>query len=240
MSGGRDYTEEEIVWIISNAESFRTYGDLYDAFICKFPYRKYKPFRDKCKKIGIRKVNCRNYTEEERQWILDNYERFYTIPEMLKEFSKTFSRKTTYGGMQNYCRYVLGIKMFDKYKEQKNAQQLPVGTERYIKSIDTIYVKCKLVPGNINVRDVKYKMPYWKPKQMKIYEDYYGEVPKGSYVIFLNTDNRDFSIENLYCINRKIHAIMAKNNWFTTERENTLTAIKCCELMQSIKGGRNE
>lgn len=80
-----------------------------------------------------------------------------------------------------------------------------------------------------------YQEPYWLPLQKKIWIDHYGKVPKGKMVIFLDGDRNNFDIDNLYCIDRKISAVMASNNWYTSSREHTLTAIKWCELYYAMK-----
>ena len=80
-----------------------------------------------------------------------------------------------------------------------------------------------------------YAEPYWIPIQKKIWQDHYGEVPEGKMVIFLDGDRENLDIENLYCIDRRISAIMAANKWYTNSRDHTLTAIKWCELHYAMK-----
>ena len=85
-----------------------------------------------------------------------------------------------------------------------------------------------------------YKEPDWLPLQKKIYQDAFGTVPKGRMVIFLDCDKTNFSLDNLYCIDRKISAQLAKNHWFSTDRNITLAAIKYCELRQVLKEKERE
>lgn len=42
-------------------------------------------------------------------------------------------------------------------------------------------------------------------------------------------------IANDSTLPRKINTVMNCNSWFTTNRENTLTAIKWCELFYALK-----
>ena len=83
----------------------------------------------------------------------------------------------------------------------------------------------------------KYKIN-WMPKHKYIYEQHYGKIPEGYFVIFLDNNQMNFDISNLYCVNRKIHAIMSKNKWYTNNKENTLTAIKWCELYYVLKNNK--
>ena len=74
----------------------------------------------------------------------------------------------------------------------------------------------------------------WMEKQRYIWEQVHGPIPKGHVVVFLDGNNRNFDIDNLYCMDRKWMPFMVKNKWFTTDREHTLTAIKWCELHYAL------
>lgn len=67
--------------------------------------------------------------------------------------------------------------------------------------------------------------------------DHYGEVPDGKMVIFLDCNKENLDIGNLYCIDRKISAVLASNGWYSDNGELTLTAIKWCELFYAIERG---
>lgn len=73
----------------------------------------------------------------------------------------------------------------------------------------------------------------------KVWEDYYKkEVPKGKMVCFLDCNRDNIDISNLYCIDRKISAVMSKNKWWSKDKDRTLTAIKWCELYYALHGGK--
>lgn len=234
MSKGKYYSATEVAWLLDNQEKHDTYTDLYKDFINIFPFRSYRGFRTKCKEIGIRKINCQNYTQKEKKWVEENFHRFRFVKDLIAEFYKVFHKKVTRYGIGYMYRTHLGKKLFDQYAISEKEKQLPVGSE--IKTgYGTIYVKQMLIPFDVKTQDKRYKYPYWVEKKRMIYESHYGEIPPDSFVIFLNGNHDDYNIENLYCVNRKIQALMAQNNWYTTDREHTLTAIKCCELMQALK-----
>ena len=112
---------------------------------------------------------------------------------------------------------------------QKEKEQLPIGSIR--KSQTGTYIKVMEVK---NQHISGYAEPYWLPLQKKIYQDVYGEIAPGQMVCFLDGNSKNFDIDNLYCIDRKISVIMSRNHWWTSNRENTLTAIKWCELHYAL------
>ena len=183
------------------------------------------------------RMGYRNFTEQEKQWVFENFHKFHSMAEIQADFIKHFEFRTV-KSIKNLCnRHGL-------YKKNPSGQygngnrakeQLPIGTERV--SGGAIYVKVKNIPKSKGTKCNGRFPPYWLPKQRKVYEDHYGKIPEGDYfVIFLDNNNRNFNINNLYCISRKTLGIMNKNKWFTKDPLVTMTAIKCCELMQTLKG----
>lgn len=181
------------------------------------------------------KARRKNFTELEKQWIRENFSKYCSIAEIQEEFIKHFPFRSV-GSIKCLCGQKLNLHMINtrgRYGEREK-EQLPIGTERIVQGV--VYVKVKNVPKESKGLVVNGRTPpYWLPKHRKVWEDYHGEVPKGSFVVFLDQNRRNFNIDNLYCIERSIVGIMNKNKWFTSNRENTLAAIKYCELMQLLK-----
>ena len=76
----------------------------------------------------------------------------------------------------------------------------------------------------------------WTTKQRVVWEQHHKRVvPDDCQIIFLNSNTNDFDIDNLYCIKKKYLSYMRSNNWFSTNPEVTLTAIKWCELMYATQ-----
>ena len=67
-----------------------------------------------------------------------------------------------------------------------------------------------------------------------IYEKHHGKVPKGSAVIFLDGDKRNFDIDNLYLVTRSQLAMLNKNSLIQKDAELTKTAINVVDLMKKI------
>lgn len=68
-----------------------------------------------------------------------------------------------------------------------------------------------------------------------VWEETYGPIPKGYLIVNLDMDKLNLSIENLYCIPRKMALLMSKNKWWSKDTVITLTAIKYCELWYALK-----
>lgn len=181
----------------------------------------------------------RAWTTAENDWLMSNHGRFLSHRDLYQEFSRVFCGRGS-EGVKTHCTKTLRL-VFNGNVSQYGAKQkeeLPLGTERIVlfNGQPTVYVKTLLTGGGDGISG--YQEPYWKPKQKKAYEDFHGPVKKGGIIVFLDQDHANFSIENLYCVNRKILAVMNKNKWFTDSREHNLAAIRWCELFYALKNAR--
>lgn len=173
-----------------------------------------------------------HFTKNEEYWLQTNYERYGTYKELTEAFNKFFNKDKALTAIREKCTKRLGLKGMinpTAYKKGNIKEQLPIGTIRkckngtYIKVMDSKYAY-----------QSGYTEPYWLPLQKKIWMDNYGEVPKGKMIIFLDGNIENVNIDNLYCIDRKISAVIASHGWYSNNRELTLTAIKWCELYYAI------
>ena len=106
-------------------------------------------------------------------------------------------------------------------KGQKPHNYKPLGSERIVK--DGYY--------EVKVSDTGRR---WRPKHVLIYEKHHGKVPKGSAVIFLDGDKRNFDIDNLHLVTRGQLAMLNKNNLIQKDADLTKTAINVVDLMKKI------
>ena len=74
----------------------------------------------------------------------------------------------------------------------------------------------------------------WVQKQRYIYEQHFGKLKKGEFIIFLDGNTKNFDINNLYKVNRGILVNINKKN-FANRGEFTRTAINYYELLQAMK-----
>lgn len=173
------------------------------------------------------------FTSEQEQWLRDNYHLVDCYGDLTLLFNLRFGTDRKKETIREKCNKRLGLKGMPNKTSygNKDKEQLPIGTIR--KSQVGTYIKVLNVPSGTNFTG--YAEPYWLPLQKKIYQDAFGEIGPGKMICFLDRNNDNFDLSNLYCIDRRISAIMSKNKWWTDSREHTLTAIKWCELYYAIK-----
>lgn len=67
-----------------------------------------------------------------------------------------------------------------------------------------------------------------------------GEQGKGMNIVHLDGDKANDDIDNLMAVNREVCALMARNGFWSENREVTRTGIMWCELVQAMKGAQYE
>ena len=165
-------------------------------------------------------------------WAKENIQNFDSWKEFHEAFNQKFEQERTFASFQSLCSKRLKLKMgksSGRFGDGRKKLELPVGTIR--KSQTGTYIKVKMGSKNIN----GYSKPFWKPLQEKIYEEAFGAIGEGEYVIFLDGNTENFSLENLACINRSISVQLAKNRWYSENGEITKTGICYIKLKQAIK-----
>lgn len=96
----------------------------------------------------------------------------------------------------------------------------PVGTERITKDG---YTEIKVKDPNV-----------WKLKHRIIYEEHYGEIPKGYVVMFLDRDKSNFDINNLILISRNQLKTLNQNDLIKDDPELTKSGIILADLLIKI------
>ena len=232
----RKYSQEEIDFLKENAQKY-TYKELAIVFNKKFNTSKsIDSIQQMCmKKLKIKAISEKiHYSEEEKQFLIDNIGN-HSYAELAVLFSKKFKRETTKGRMSDVCSKQLKI-LRNKNTGQFLSEKRPkyeVGDEITRKD-GYILVKYndEYFPGKTTSEDYRKN---WILKQKLIYERKYGQIKDNEFIVFLDKNKYNFDIDNLYCVNRKVHGIMCSNNWYTDNPEFTLTAINYCELMIALK-----
>lgn len=88
----------------------------------------------------------------------------------------------------------------------------------------------------VKVKDTGARCEMWKPKQLVIWEEYHNEkVPKGSFITFLDGNNRNFDIKNLALITRNENMRMNQNGYRFSDAEITKAALNVVRLKIKIK-----
>ena len=192
-------------------------------------------------KMATYKNGQHKYSAEEDEWLKQNIDTG-TWSELTKWFNEKFDTKIKCISDHALKRLHLK-KSFNrgnaKKGERRNTNTLPIGAERF--NGQCVYVK---IANNVNDcqnrrMPSKHEDTNWVRKDYLVWQQHGNRLPKDSseMLIHLNKDRQDCSIENLYLTTRSINLNLGKNGWHSTDRDVTLTAIKCLELMQALKGG---
>ena len=225
------YTEEKLNWLRENYDNYDTVVELTKKFNEKFSCSK-EPYAigKQCSKLGLKKDF--GYTEEQKQWLIDNYDSYDAVVDLAKEFIDVFGLERNYKSIADYCFRKLGLNK-DINKKVVPNKKYKVGDEKFEGGYYYIKVKEYERTGKF---DNKKQKQCWKQKQRVIWENYHNqEIPDDCQIVFLNGDRSDFNIENLYCVKKKYLPYMERNHWFSDNPELTLTAIKLCELIYATQ-----
>ena len=117
-------------------------------------------------------------------------------------------------------------KDYNKNKARKMGLNKSIGSER-IKD-----------DGMIQVKITKDK---WEYKQRLIYKRYHNvKLTSDDYIIFLDQDRTNFSIDNLMKVTRRESSILANQKLFSKKPIVTETGIQAAKLMIKLKDKRKE
>ena len=159
------------------------------------------------------------FTEEEKQFIKDNYKGI-TTPELTKLFNKRFNREEDNEVIRNYKKHN-GLKTGIDTRFKKNQvahNHKPVGSEFVSKSDGYTYVK--IAEPNT-----------WDLKQRVIYKQYYGDIATEDSIVFADQNKQNFDIDNLILVKRNVK-LMAKNKkLFFEDKELTKTGMLIAEVI---------
>ena len=181
-----------------------------------------------CAKLGL-KQERRTFTQEQDEWLLER-NRKYSLKDTTLLFNKTFGTSRSEGVMKVHCNKMLKVFFLNDH----NREGLPIGSEKIIGE----YVWVKISNEN-HGRGSFYSN--WRQKSHIIWEQHHGCMPPNDYtIVFLDGNRKNFDISNLYAVSGRVNREMSKKNWWRTNPELTLAAIKWCELFYVIKDIRKE
>lgn len=180
------------------------------------------------RKLGIQigKSNkYSGYSDAEKEYVANNLDK--SLQELCDGLKLLSGRECTRGAVSHFIHDVL--KPEGRRSGNFTKGQIPYNTKQ--NGLET-----KMSTGYTYVKINN----SWIPKQKFIYEQAHGPIKENEFIVFLDKDTNNFEIDNLYPVNRKIHATMCSNHWYTDNSENTLTAIKYCELLLALKQNKLE
>ena len=176
------------------------------------------------------------YTDEMKQFILDNYKGRYN-QELADLFNQKFNTNITSRTIKSYkANNKLNSGLTGKFRKG----QTPHNKEVYEKVKHTMFAKGNVPPNHRPVGseriskdgyiEVKVAEPNkWRLKQRVVYEETKGKIPEGCPIIFLDGNKRNFDIDNLRCITRS-ELLYLNCNGLNNSNEITETGILMARL----------
>lgn len=188
------------------------------------------------------------YTDEMKQFILDNYKGRYN-QELADLFNQKFNTNITSRTIKSYkANNKLNSGLTGKFRKgqtpHNKGKKMP--KEVYEKVKHTMFAKGSVPPNHRPVGseriskdgyiEVKVAEPNkWRLKQRVVYEEAKGKIPEGCPIIFLDGNKRNFDIDNLKCITRS-ELLYLNCNGLNNSNEITETGI----LMARLDSAKNK
>jgi hypothetical protein len=182
------------------------------------------------------------YTDEMKQFILDNYKGRYN-QELADLFNQKFNTNITSRMIKSYkANNKLNSGLTGKFRKgqtpHNKGKKMP--KEVYEKVKHTMFAKGNVPPNHRPVGseriskdgyiEVKVAEPNkWRLKQRVVYEEAKGKIPEGCTIIFLDGNKRNFDIDNLRCITRS-ELLYLNCNGLNNSNEITETGILMARL----------
>lgn len=182
------------------------------------------------------------YTDEMKQFILDNYKGRYN-QELADLFNQKFNTNITSRMIKSYkANNKLNSGLTGKFRKgqtpHNKGKKMP--KEVYEKVKHTMFAKGSVPPNHRPVGseriskdgyiEVKVAEPNkWRLKQRVVYEEAKGKIPEGCTIIFLDGNKRNFDIDNLRCITRS-ELLYLNCNGLNNSNEITETGILMARL----------
>ena len=182
------------------------------------------------------------YTDEMKQFILDNYKGRYN-QELADLFNQKLNTNITSRTIKSYkANNKLNSGLTGKFRKgqtpHNKGKKMP--KEVYEKVKHTMFAKGNVPPNHRPVGseriskdgyiEVKVAEPNkWRLKQRVVYEETKGKIPEGCPIIFLDGNKRNFDIDNLRCITRS-ELLYLNCNGLNNSNEITETGILMARL----------
>lgn len=182
------------------------------------------------------------YTDEMKQFILDNYKGRYN-QELADLFNQKFNTNITSRTIKSYkANNKLNSGLTGKFRKgqtpHNKGKKMP--KEVYEKVKHTMFAKGNVPPNHRPVGseriskdgyiEVKVAEPNkWRLKQRVVYEETKGKIHEGCPIIFLDGNKRNFDIDNLRCITRS-ELLYLNCNGLNNSNEITETGILMARL----------
>lgn len=225
------YSTEEIDWLASQSLDL-TYPELTALFNDRFCTDISEvALMTKCNKLGLKRPRYTFFTDEQIAWV-KSQDRSLTYSELTELFNKRFGTNLNRCSMSDLCtkRLNLGRSVNKGHFKcgERGALKYKIGDE----VIRGGYVWVKVSDETYESGE-DYNLLYsknWKRKSDLIWESANGQIPDGCFLIFLDGNTENCELDNLYLVNRSVHARMCQNHWYNGNKPFVLMALRWCEM----------
>jgi hypothetical protein len=177
-------------------------------------------------------MNKRKYTNEQIEWIKQNYP-LYSMEETIKLFNEKFNMnisKSTFRGIIYHYHILCGRTVRFEKGYTPPPKGHPIGAESITKDGYIIVKLDAPYPHPISKLN-----PIWVFKQVYVYEQAYGPIPKGHKLIFLDGNRQNCELSNLQLISNDVHLRMNSNKYYNHSKEVTQAGIAIFQTEKLIK-----
>lgn len=189
---------EHLEWLRNNANKYRWAKDLYIDFQKRFNSNiTEKQVEDKIHRMGL-KLKKIMFSDEETQWIIENYNCKKSNTELSQEFFENFGKKINKHTLKGIANKTGVKKDIENYASENGwaKTRLPIGTEKIFDN--RVYIKISEEKGKSKSHEAYHEN--WKMKSYYIWEKANGKVPKGYYLCFKDGNSLNCELENLYLL----------------------------------------
>lgn len=214
-------------WILENIHKYSIITDLCNAYNESHgtTFSRSTINQHLSRKLNI--TSLATWTDEQRQWLKDNHDKFGSYQLAADMFNERFHTKRSHRSLHAELRRQ-GL-LIDIEKVQSNwnyPRRVPIGT---IVDDGDGYLKIKV--------GTEYNSSGWVRYHRYLYEQAHGRnsIPKGYKIMFLDGDKRNYDVNNMVAVPASYFALMNKLKLKSMYPEVTLAGIKWCDLYTLLK-----
>lgn len=166
------------------------------------------------------------YTQEEIDYLMGII-KGRTTKEIIKLYNNKFNKNMTYNQL---------IAFQKKYKV-KSGLDVRFKTGQVINPNPPKPIGHEIISYKNGLKRVRIKIDNNKyiEKSRYIYEQHYGKTPNNCVIIFLDGDRDNYDINNLKCITKEQHRIIAGHNLYFNNKDLNETSILISGVIARIK-----
>ena len=174
------------------------------------------------------KKKYNRFYSEQVEFVKEKIKEHYMVKEITELLNKEFNQNYSFKSVSSliYKRLKLKTNNNSKFKDNhKPYKHKEVGEEYIDKYNDCVLIK--IAEPNT-----------WVQKHRYIWEQHYGKIPEGYFVLFLDKNRRNFDIDNLALVSQKDYLKMLSTRTYSENKDITKLAILNAQMMNKTNERR--